>query len=107
MIHRRNFLLGLGVAIAAPAIVKAGSLMKLPTKRLLTPAEIVQAALDMIGQGNLYGRSPMMDVLPLLREQRVWIGMVGGQIVHTVTSRGPAGAHLECTRHGQRSSSGI
>lgn len=45
MIHRRNFLLGLGAAVAAPAIVKVGSLMKLPPKRLLSAADIVNEAL--------------------------------------------------------------
>jgi len=42
MIARRNFLLGLGAAIAAPAIVRAGSLM--PVKAL--PADLMATDLD-------------------------------------------------------------
>jgi hypothetical protein len=82
LIHRRSFLLGLGAAFAAPAIVKAESLMKVPARRLLTTDEIVNSAVEM-----LYGRSPLLDALPLMMEQqRIWFGVVGGQVVHTVVS---------------------
>jgi len=40
MITRRNFLGGLAVALAAPAIVKAESLMRLRSTPLLMPGEV-------------------------------------------------------------------
>lgn len=45
MLARRTFLLGLTSALAAPAIVRAGSLMPVRAIRTLTVAEIANLAL--------------------------------------------------------------
>jgi hypothetical protein len=52
MLARRSFLIGLGSAFAAPAIVRAASLMP------------VKAIADL----DVYGRSPAMDALAEIRE---------------------------------------
>lgn len=53
-VSRRGFLAGLTAAIAAPAIVKATSLM---------PIKVVKPTMqDLV----VYGRSPAMDALPSL-----------------------------------------
>lgn len=68
MIHRRSFLLGLGAAVAAPAIVKASSLMKLPVRRVILPeieieryaiirASIPTAYWRRINEGILYSQA--------------------------------------------------
>jgi hypothetical protein len=78
MIHRRKFLFGLGGAVAAPAIVKASSLMKLPPRRLLSVEEIVKRALDMMANEPLYGVAPFMQALRI-----TWIN---GEVHHTLIS---------------------
>lgn len=63
MIARRSFLTGLSALIAAPAIVRAESLMKVRAPRIVVPrweADLIMP----------YGRSPMMDALSELRELR-------------------------------------
>jgi hypothetical protein len=56
MIERRKFLTGLISLVAAPAIVRAGSLM--PVKAMEGP--VVLREIDLM----VYGRSPAMDALP-------------------------------------------
>lgn len=51
--HRRSFITGLISLVAAPAIVRVGSLM--PVKSMIVPLDF-------------YGQSPMMDALPMLEE---------------------------------------
>lgn len=90
IIQRRNFLIGLGVALAAPAIVKAKSLMKVRSipinggwiteyynnrvirtwidiesirdKNILLRPAIPQAAWRMFNQGVPYAKSPIEDL---------------------------------------------
>ncbi len=59
--HRREFLRGLGAAIAAPAIVHAAGLM--PVRGIVMDARLP------------YGRSPLMDavgLLVLLNDGTLW-----------------------------------
>ncbi len=73
---RRGFITGLIAFAAAPAIVRASSLM--PVKAMVPPLEwfdedvvftsIPTARWHQINQGVTYGRSPAMDCLPGARE---------------------------------------
>jgi hypothetical protein len=78
MIERRKFLTGLISLVAAPAIVRAGSLMPVKAERRLLFTEYycnrvirtymdVEAIRDRNILLNVYGRSPAMDALPDLR----------------------------------------
>lgn len=49
-VGRRSFLRGLGLIVAAPAIVKVESLMKLPPKQLIRPAPLAGRPRIVIGQ---------------------------------------------------------
>ena len=63
MIGRRSFITGLVSLVAAPAIVRAASLMPVKSvslRSVITPSEV---------NIDLYGRGPMMLALPELRRQ--------------------------------------
>jgi Bacteriophage head to tail connecting protein len=60
---RRNFITGLVSFVAAPAIVRAANIM--PVKSVDLPNGILW---EVTQDGMVYGRSPMMDVLPSVRE---------------------------------------
>lgn len=75
---RRSFLFGAGASlIAAPAIVRAASLM--PVKKIwwgrFEPLPFIQY--EVMATGELYGRSPTMIALPklenLLHMKQLWI----------------------------------
>ena len=63
MIHRRNILLGLGAAFAAPAIVKAESLMKVRSVREIDVIGYIERTIRPPLIDPLYGRSPILDIL--------------------------------------------
>jgi hypothetical protein len=53
VLGRRGFLLGLGAAIAAPAIVRAASLMPVRVPRLLRDREaVMRAMVELLSQAN-------------------------------------------------------
>lgn len=58
---RRGFISGLGALIAAPAIVRVASIMPVSARGLA----LVRTSIP-IGAWRLFGRSPMMDALPLM-----------------------------------------
>lgn len=55
ILPRRRFLAGLVGLVAAPAVVKASSLMKIVVPR---------PSFAVVDFSDVYGRSPMMDALP-------------------------------------------
>ena len=58
-LSRRSLITGLISFVAAPAIVRVESLMKLPTpKRLLTPEKIVKKVLHKLYNNSHYGVFP-------------------------------------------------
>lgn len=63
MIPRRSFITGLLQLVAAPAIVRAGSLMPVRGEVIAEPRFYGPALWD-----NAWGRGPLMDALPMLRE---------------------------------------
>lgn len=66
--NRRGFITGLISLVAAPAIVRAGSLMPIKAEPLVAlRTSLPPATWRSLNQGELYGRSPMLDALPYLR----------------------------------------
>lgn len=75
MIERRAFLTGLISLVAAPAIVRAGSLMPVKVIELRDdPVHFITEYWDgrviryTLPTGDVYGRSPAMDVLADLKD---------------------------------------
>jgi hypothetical protein len=75
MLHRRSFLLGLGSVVAAPAIVRAASLMPVKPWPYVERGVLIRAGfgplmwrVDHKGLLPLYGRSPGMTALPFFGE---------------------------------------
>jgi hypothetical protein len=64
---RRSFITGLVSFVAAPAIVRAANIM--PVKSVDLPNGILW---EFTQDGMVYGRSPMMDALPLLQDLAVY-----------------------------------
>lgn len=62
---RRSFITGLVSLVAAPAIVRAGSLMPVKAERWLTFNEVVDRY--WVPEGEVYGMSPAMQALPDLQ----------------------------------------
>lgn len=62
MIHRRSFITGLLQLIAAPAIVRAGSLMPARGEVIAEPRFYGPALWD-----DAWGRGPLLDALPYMR----------------------------------------
>lgn len=54
MLHRRSFITGLVALVAAPAIVRAGSLMPVKAERMLTTREIIDEALARMGREEVF-----------------------------------------------------
>lgn len=85
MIERRAFLTGLISLVAAPAIVRAGSLM--PVKANLIWGEQLRFSLP---PGEVYGLSPAMQMLRDLEEIRARINREFFDDLHSAIARAAA-----------------
>lgn len=81
-LSRRGFIGGLGLAIAAPAIVKAASIMPVSSRALFVP----QAILDL--DGGLYKIADYPELFAVVRN---WYGGDGVKTFRLPDYRGPQG----------------
>lgn len=75
MTNRRSFLLGIGAALAAPAIVRAESLMKVAVLRETVPPLLLEAEVSLVTRDiyrefalYIYGRKEWQFTNQQLRE---------------------------------------